>query len=110
MAWDKGNGTTGILARDIDPVLHEERLDGRKKRLHPLPMRLEQLPDGAMVQAGAESFLVVGGRALVWSPAGYREVRSVITDAMLLTPPSIVRALAAGYGPVLHPSVAGPTG
>jgi hypothetical protein len=103
-AWDKGNGTTDILARDIDPVLHHERLDGGKKRLHPLPMRWEQLPDGAMVQAGAESFLIAGGRALSWSPAGYREGRSEIGDALLLTPLSIVRAFIAGYRPVLHPS------
>ena len=103
-AWDAGNGTTKVLARDIDPVLHHERLDGRKKRLHPLPMRWEQLPDGAMVQAGAESFLILGGRALLWSPAGYGEVRSEISDAKLLTPPSTVRAFVAGYKPILHPS------
>lgn len=103
-AWDAGNGTTKVLARDIDPVLHHERLDGRKKRLHPLPMRWEQLPDGAMVQAGAENFLIASGRALLWSAAGYREVRSAITDATLLTPPSTLRAFVAGYRPVLHPS------
>ena len=104
-AWEAGNVTTQVLARDIDAVLHRERLAGGKKRWHPLPTRWEQLPDGAMVQAGAESFLIVGGRALVWSPAGYREGRSGITDAMLLTPPSIVRAFGAGYKPVLHSSV-----
>ncbi|WP_213738395.1 hypothetical protein [Bradyrhizobium sp. dw_411] len=103
-AWDAGNGTTKVLARDIDPVLHHERLDGREKRLHPLPVRWEQLPDGAMLQAGAESFLIVGGRALTWSPAGYRKALSEIRDAMLLTPPSTVRAFVAGYRPALHPS------
>ena len=109
-AWDAGNGTPKVLARDIDPVLHHERLDGRKKRLHPLPMQWEQLPDGAMMQAGAESFLIAGGRALLWSPAGYREGRREIANAMLLTPPSTVRAFGAGYKPVLHPSAAKPTG
>ncbi len=103
-AWDAGNGTTGVLARDIDPVLHRERLADGKKRLHPLPMRWEQLPDGAMVQWGAQSYLIAGGRALLWSPAGYREALSEIEDAMLLTPPSVVRAFIAGYKPVLHPS------
>jgi hypothetical protein len=103
-AWDAGNGTTRVLARDIDPVLHRERLAEGKKRLHPLPMRWEQLPDGAMVQGGAQSYLIAGGRALTWSPAGYREAQSKIEDAMLLTPPSIVRAFIAGYRPVLHPS------
>ena len=103
-AWEAGNGTTKVLARDIDAVLHRERLAGAKKRLHPLPMRLEQLPDGAMVEEGAESYLIAGRRALSWSPAGYQEARREINAAMLLTPPSIVRALSAGYRPVLHPS------
>ena len=103
-AWDAGNGTAKVLARDIDAVLHRERLAGGKKRLHPLPMRWEELPDGAMVQQGAESYLIAQGQALQWSPAGYRETQSEIKEAMLLTPPSIVRALAAGYRPVLHPS------
>jgi hypothetical protein len=104
-AWDAGNGTTHVLARDIDAVLHCERLADGKKRLHPLPVRLEQLPDGAMMQEGAESYLIVQGRALSWSPAGYQEPPGTIAEAMLLTPPSIVRALSAGYRPVLHPSV-----
>jgi hypothetical protein len=103
-AWDAGNGTAKVLARDIDAVLHRERLAGGKKRLHPLPMRWEELPDGAMVQQGAESYLIAQGQALQWSPAGYRETQSEIKEAMLLTPPSIVRALSAGYRPVLHGS------
>jgi hypothetical protein len=103
-AWDAGNGTAHVLARDIDAVLHQERLADGKKRLHPLPVRWVELPDGAMVQEGAESYLIVQGRALSWSPAGYQEAPSTITDAMLLTPPSVVRALSAGYRPVLHPS------
>src|ERR1700744_4620825 len=91
-AWDAGNGTTHVLARDIDAVLHRERLEGGKKRLHPLPMRWEQLPDGAMVQEGAENYLIAQGRALQWSPAGYLEARRTINDAMLLTPPSTLMA------------------
>ena len=38
-AWDAGNGTAKVLARDIDIRLHRERLAGGRKRLHPLPMR-----------------------------------------------------------------------
>ena len=59
-----------------------------------------------MVQEGPESFLIVQGRALLWSPAGYRKAPSAIEDAMLLTPPSTLRALRAGYRPVLHESAA----
>src|SRR5258708_16864342 len=102
-AWEAGNGATNILARDIDAALHRERLDGGKKRLHALPVPLEELPDGAMVQEGNESYLIVQGRALKWSPAGYREAPNTLRGAMLLTPPSTLRALSAGYRPVLHP-------
>ena len=93
-----------VLARDIDAVLHRERLDRGKKRLHPLPMPIENLPDGAMVQAGASVFLIARGRALQWSLAGYRKAGDAIENAMLLTPPSTLRAMDAGYRPVLHPS------
>ncbi len=103
-AWEKGNGVARVLARDIDAVLHRERLSGGNKRLHAPTMPLEQLPDGAMVQQGTESFLIVRGRALLWSPAGYRNAPTAPQDAMLLTPPSTLRVLGAGYQPVLHPS------
>ena len=103
-AWEEGNGVSGVLARDIDIVLHRERLERGKKRLHALPMPLQQLPDGAMVQAGTESYLITQGAALLWSPGGYRRPQNALTEAMLLTPPSTLRALSAGYRPVLHKS------
>src|SRR3979409_2616701 len=87
-AWEEGNGVARALARDIDAVLHRERLAGGRKRLHALPMPLEDLPDGAMLQQGTETHLIVQGRALLWSPAGYREPPSAINDAKMLTPPS----------------------
>src|SRR6266446_8755289 len=63
-AWEEGNGVRNVLADDMDTVLHRERLDGAKKRMHALPMSLQELPDGAMLQEGPESFLMVQGRAL----------------------------------------------
>jgi hypothetical protein len=101
-AWEQGNDVAKILADDIDVVLHRERLDHRKKRLHPLPAPPGELPDGAMVHEGNESYLIAQGRALWWSPAGYREAPNPPQAAMLLTPPSTLRALSAGYRPVLH--------
>ena len=106
-AWEQGNGVNRVLARDIDAVLHRERLDRGKKRLYPLAVPLGELPDGAMLQEGTVSYLVVQGRPLKWSPAGYRAAVAAIWGPMLLTPPSTLRALAAGYVPVLHPSAAG---
>jgi hypothetical protein len=103
-AWEQGNSVSGMLARDIDAVLHGERLDGRAKRLHALPAPVERLPDGAMVALDGESYLIALGHVLKWSPAGYRERQRALADAMLLTPPSTLRALSAGYRPVLHSS------
>jgi hypothetical protein len=103
-AWEAGNGVAGMLARDIDAVLHRERLEGGKKRLHDLATPIGQLPDGAMVQAEGDSYLIAQGRALKWSPAGYRNIENGLQGAMLLTPPSTLRALSAGYRAVLHPS------
>jgi hypothetical protein len=103
-AWQQGNGVTRVLARDIDAVLHRERLEGRAKRLHALPAPIERLPDGAMVALDGKSYLIANGRVLRWSFDGYREAQNPIEDAMLLTPPSTLHALSAGYRPVLHGS------
>jgi hypothetical protein len=103
-AWEAGNDAKELLAREIDDVLHRERLEKGRKRLHPLPMPLGELPDGAMVQDGAESFMIVQGRAILWSPAGYLRAERALADARLLTPPSTLRAFKAGYRPILHPS------
>ena len=103
-AWEKGNGISGVRAKDIDAVLHRERLDRGRKRLHLLTLPVGELPDGAMVQAGDQNYLILGGRALLWSFAGYREANAGLTEAVLITPPSTIRTLAAGFRPVFHPS------
>jgi hypothetical protein len=103
-AWERGNGVAHASAPDIDEALHTERLNGKAKRLHALPMLLEKLPDGAMVQAGKESYLIARGRPLWWTFDGYFEPKNPLHDAALLTPPSTLRVLSSGYRPVLHPS------
>jgi hypothetical protein len=103
-AWEKGNRVRDVRMHDVDTVLHHERLDHGKKRLHALLVPLEQLPDGAMLQQGEESFLLMQGGALLWSTAGYVEGARELDDARLLTPPSTLRAMSAGYEVTLHPS------
>jgi hypothetical protein len=103
-AWERGNGVSDARAPEMDEVLHRERLNGKAKRLHALPMPIEALPDGAMVQAAGESYLIARSRALLWSWDGYFEPKNPLRDAVLLTPPSTLRAFSAGYRPVLHPS------
>jgi hypothetical protein len=90
----------------MDAALHRERLDGRAKRRHQLPGPVRELPDGAMIVAGDEAFTISGGKAFRWSFAGYSPAAKP-ADAQLLTPPSTLRALAAGYKPVLHASIDG---
>ena len=103
-AWEEGNGISRVRAPEIDAVLHAERLNGRKKRLHALPCAIGELPDGAMVAMNGEIYMMLSGRPLQWSFAGYRAVDIELDDAALLTPPSTVKALRAGYRPVLHAS------
>jgi hypothetical protein len=52
--------------------------------------------------------LVADGRVLPWSFAGYgRSVRAPRSRPVeVLTPPSIVAAIAAGYRPLVHPTAA----
>ncbi len=101
-AWEKGNGVGRMKACEIDAVMHAERLDGRTKRLHPLPCGFDECPDGTMVAAEGESYLIVQGRALRWSFAGYHEIDTALHDVALLTPPSTVNAMRTGYRPALH--------
>ncbi len=103
-AWAAGNGGARPRAPEMDAVLHAERLADRKKRTHPLEQPIAALPDGAMVAAEGESYAVVGGRPLRWSFSGYMPVANFPERTVLVTPPSTVRALAAGYRPLLHPS------
>jgi len=88
-----------MSALDMDTRLHEERLDGERKRLVALP--IETLPDLAMIARNETAFLLRGEKLYPWSFEGYgepfaRPARGIVD---VLTPPSILRALAAGYTP-----------
>ena len=67
------------------------------------------MPDGAMVRAGEESFLIVRGQPLHWSFAGYHKVEAPIGETMLITPPSTLLTLVAGYdaGPAPEREIGG---
>jgi len=94
-------------AAEMDLALHAERLEGRNKRPHRLA--IDNLPDGAcIVMEGPEARagMLRGDRLLRWSPKGYALAgrRPGGLRADVLTPPSILAVLAAGYRPVWHPS------
>jgi len=103
-AWARGNAVALPKAAAMDAVLHGERLTGKAKRMHPIPGPARDLPDGTMLWADGDCYLVSSGRIFRWSPGGYRPVLTSPRHPQLLTPPSTVRTLAAGYRPVLHPS------
>jgi hypothetical protein len=96
-AWGRANGTPPPRAPEMDAVLHAERLDGRSKRLH--RMRADDLPDGAMIARDGQAWLVKGDVLLPWSPEGYGPAvaRPAGNEADVLTPPSIVATIRAGY-------------
>ncbi|WP_420135492.1 hypothetical protein [Rhodopseudomonas sp.] len=125
-AWARGNGLERVSAKEIDATLHRERLDGRGKRLHPLPCAVAELPDGAMVTERSDPasqvagddvtgpharacYLITRGRLLWWSFDGYQPADAEALESrarqfVLLTPPSTLRALGAGYQPARHPT------
>jgi hypothetical protein len=93
----------------IDLQLHGERVDPATRGQRRHEARLDALPDGAFVLRDGRPWLVLGGELLLWTPAGYtvREPRPVRLEACLLTPPSLVEVLRAGWEPLvplLHPS------
>ncbi|MFN3351113.1 hypothetical protein [Pseudorhodoplanes sp.] len=102
-AWGRACGHRPRAA-EMDAVLHGERLAGGKKRRH--RREVADLPDGSTIAIGDDAYAVRGDMLLRWSPAGYGErlLRPARADADLLTPPSIVAVLAAGYRPHWHPS------
>jgi hypothetical protein len=106
VAWAEGNGGPILSAPELDAILHRERLRQRRKRIHPIPGPVNRLPVGAMLSAGTAAFLILDGRPLLWSPSGYAPVHKAPRFDGLLTPPSTLAALRAGYRPVLHTSAA----
>ena len=64
------------LAPEMDAVLHEERLDRGRKRVHAIPGPIGDLPDGTVIAAAGEAYTIVHGRAFRWSEQGYQAARA----------------------------------
>lgn len=95
----------------VDRRLHAERLDDSRRGRRTHEAAYAELPDGAMVAIDHEAWLVRGRTVRRWSFGGYREtVDRPEGLAEVLTPPSLLRLLAAGWSgevPLLHPSALG---
>jgi hypothetical protein len=104
-AWANGRAESAPRAAEMDTVLHAERLDHGRKRRHALSVRPEELPDGTVIAAGGGAYTIARGRAFCWTARGYEPAAAIPRADGLLTPPSTLRAIGAGYRPVLHPDI-----
>lgn len=97
--WSEANGRSRVAAKELDAVLHAERLDDRRQK-RTYASSLLQLPNGTIIDDGGVAKLVNGDHLKPWSLDGYgapepRHDRTV----SVLTPESVVRTFAAGYQP-----------
>jgi hypothetical protein len=123
-AWLAGNGRLpgaaagrAVSIAAIDDVLHAERM-ARRADPGAHPMDVDALPDGTILldttmlldpEDGAAvpaAWLVWGDHLWRWTPLGYAQPRPRPRGVRrpVLTPPSVVATLAAGWRPAVHPS------
>jgi hypothetical protein len=103
-AWLKANlpGQEKLSALDLDAALHRERTSCNSLVI----TDIQNMPTGTMVQDSQGVFyLVRSTKLLQWSPDGYRTpVSDPEAPFRLVTPPSLLKTLQAGYEPQLHPT------
>jgi hypothetical protein len=98
-AWADASGGQRPTAAQVNDRLHAERLHPgtHRRRLHGLAY--PELPDGAFVLEDGRPRLVLGDALVEWTSNGYGQVtvRPRTGTATVITPPSTVGALRAGY-------------
>ena len=104
-AWLKANlpGQEKLSAIDLDAAMHRERTSCNPAVI----ADIQNLPTGSMVQDSQGAFYLVRSTNLLqWTPDGYR---TPLSDAegpfKLVTPPSLLKTLQAGYEPLAYLSV-----
>jgi hypothetical protein len=103
--WIQGNPIYNFSLitsiKDIDEVIHSERIDGNKKKVTNQRMS-STIPEGTFVAVNDyDPYLFSRGRLHRWTPFGYDNTIAMPGASMLtiLTPNSIVNAFHAGYAP-----------
>ncbi|TWP38158.1 hypothetical protein [Leekyejoonella antrihumi] len=93
-------------AKEMNRRLHGERIvrGTHQRRLH--PMEWKTLPDGTFAVVDDQPVLVLGDALVGWTPHGYAGGRARPTTgaAQVITPPSSVAVLRAGYRAQVDPS------
>ena len=97
--YDRYRAAVGIANADaIDVQLHDERLDGKRKRTHVIAWH--DIPSGTYVEVEGTPHVVDADKLRPWSPAsgyGAARARPNSGDANVLTPPLSVNAIVRGY-------------
>lgn len=91
---------------EVDKLLHAERV-GRSGAKVTFEAPINSLPLGALVEIDGQALLVWHQGLMRWSFSGYSaasEQPAPSTRVRVLTPESIVRTLAGGFRPNVHPS------
>jgi len=104
--WATGLGVAVPRAAEIDHQLHGERIvrGTHRRQLH--RSRWPALPAGTFVLTGDEPALVLDDAIVPWTIRGYSAARArpAAGPAEVITPPSTVAALRAGYPPQIDPA------
>jgi hypothetical protein len=106
-AWQRAYGLARRPAAvEMDARLHSERVSPRTRRQVTRPAVVRDLPDGVIVRHDDMLGLLRAGSLRSWSFHGYGPAVAVRpgTEVEVLTPPSSVAALGAGFRPLLHPT------
>lgn len=103
-AWLRAGLSDVALAANIDKALDAERRNIEKPLVSPA-----SLPSGAMVRHPVDGtfHLVFEGQLFPWSFSGYgtpMPLKAAAGKYELMTPPSAVKVLEAGYPPGVHSS------
>jgi hypothetical protein len=98
-AWSTALGTTRPSAKHINAQLHTERIVRGTHRRRTHEMDWARLPDGVFVLVDETPSVIIGSELVEWTAAGYgrRYRRPSAGTAIVVTPPSAVAVLRAGY-------------
>jgi hypothetical protein len=105
-AWAAGLGVPVPLAVQMDRQLHSERIVRGTHRRQFHSFSWPALPAGSFALVDGEPTLVLDGAVVPWTIRGYSAARARprAGSAEVITPPSTVAALRAGYRPQIDPA------
>lgn len=105
-AWREAQGLSAApRVPEMDACLHEERIAPGSRKHRVWQSAASELPDAAFVALNGAPHLVQADSLRPWSWQGYGQpVARPRGNVAVLTPPSNVAVLRAGFRPVLHPS------